>query len=188
MIDLHIITPISRPENIAVIADNLSSVCKELKPIWYCCFDAGVKIPKQPRGITYGFWGKAKKKSFSGNSSRNQMLDLFQSGWTYFLDDDNLLHPNFEKHFLAALQEHPDAQWFIFDQVRKDGSLYLEATPQPIVNHVDSGQCVLKRELIGSLRFIEHYYAADGVLYTSLLLESEPIVIKKIATYYNALR
>jgi len=186
--ELNIITPVSRPENIGIISENLLTVCKEIKPIWYCCFDKGVPLPKKPENITFGFWGNARKKSFFGNSSKNQMLEMFESGWVYFLDDDNLLHPDFEKCFLEAVEQYPSYHWFIFDQIRKDGSLYLEATSRPSINHVDTGQCVVRREAIGILRFKENEYAADGILYTKLLAKEIPIAIRKTATYYNALR
>lgn len=189
-LELHIITPVSRPYFLPEVARSIKSAFHEIQPIWYCSFDNGIAIPDPlpEDGWRLGYWGPTKGKGIYGNNCRNTVLDMFSSGWIYFLDDDNLIHPRLESVFLAALQQYPQAQWFVFHQVLLDGRFYLRATDQPRFGHIDTGQCVLRRELIGEDRFQLDEYAADGLLYTRLSEKCRPVAIPEIATYYNALR
>jgi len=116
------------------------------------------------------------------------LLDLIHDGWVYFLDDDNIIHENFEKAFTSAVDKYPQSQWFCFIQVRKNGEVYLQPTDSPCVGNIDSGQVVLTRALIGNSRFPLHSYAADGELFISLTKCAKPTKIAEVAAYYNYLR
>jgi len=189
MFELNVITPVSRPQLLPRIEKDLRERFSRIRPVWYCVFDSGIYVPPLPvRDISVGFWGSTHVPNSFGGPARNRMLDIIKDGWVYFLDDDNTIHPSFEEAFLEAIKSYPRADWFIFNQVRADGTLYLPATETPKVNHVDTGQCVLRRERIGNLRFNSEVYYADGLFYETLALSGPPVAISKDATYYNALR
>ncbi|GIW59045.1 MAG: hypothetical protein KatS3mg087_0111 [Patescibacteria group bacterium] len=186
-LELHIITPVSRPHLLPQIADSIREGFKQIKPVWYCCFDKNIPIVDKPLGINIAYWDAVKESGCWGYNCRNQILNLFKSGWVYFLDDDNLIHPNMEEVFLRALEAYPECRWFVFRQIRSSGDIYLYETDQPRLGTIDMGQCILDRELIGGLQF-ENKYAADGVFYEQLAQRYKPIAISEAAVYYNALR
>lgn len=184
----------TRVENLPKIAVDLVNHLDELDWKWYCVFDYGIKIP--PRNIVdlvkdnIAFWDTTRHAGHWGSGCRNTALDEIQDDdtWIYFLDDDNTIHHGFQYAFQHALDQNPDAVWFIFNQLRKDGTIYLFATDRPRVNYVDTGQCVLKRWIIRDLRFDLNKYEADGIFYQTLAKEFKPIAIHESVTYYNFLR
>lgn len=137
MLNLHIITPVSRPQN-------LDKIAKTLLPIQPACWHCGVdprrveRLPKlafQPPFTVDLFMGQNPGEW--GNGLRNEALDRIPAdadAWIYFLDDDNGMHPQFRQIAEEALQRYPDARWLIFRQIFRDGRLYLPATVKPIPN------------------------------------------------------
>jgi hypothetical protein len=135
------------------------------------------------------FWGPGPERIGAvGYPQRNWALDNIGTGWIYFLDDDNLLHPSFERAWNESSLLYPDAEWFIFRQVRGNGDVYLKATCPPAVGLIDVGQVIIKREVFASHRFEEDRYDADGRLFQCLAVHTPPRCIDVEATYYNALR
>ena len=163
---------------------------------WWVIFDRNVAdLPARPPDLPLGYWDYGQESdSVGGYSLRNECLEKIDSGWIYFLDDDNLIHPHLEIVFLLARRSFPAAQWFIFRQVRPDGTIYLRPQVPPRVNAVDIGQCVLRRDLMKNTGepippwSFEHHPAADGLLYERLSQDVAPIALDLEATYYNALR
>jgi glycosyltransferase involved in cell wall biosynthesis len=121
-------------------------------------------------------------------AARNWAIERIEGGWVYFLDDDNLIHPEFEAAFHEARRLHPKAGWFIFDQVDAEGTLLRRATCPPTVGHVDLGQAVIRRDVLCGFRFREDRYDADGDLFERLAVAVPPVCVNRQATYYNALR
>lgn len=185
---LHVITPISRPKNLPAL---YKSLCDHLPMAWrwWCIFDRRVKLPpKPPQWRDVAYWGYAPEgPSVAGYGQRNFALDQILDGWIYFLDDDNLIHPRLIPTWSEAIREYPQAWWFIFRQVRPNGAIYLRATCPPRINHVDIGQSMIHRKVIGAQRF-ENQYCADGILFERLAQQFEPVCVDVEATFYNALR
>jgi hypothetical protein len=146
---LHVITPVSRPENLPLLAQSLRGLLS-IPWRWWVVFDRAVaNLPPQPPDLPVAYWDYGQEShSVAGYSLRNECLERINSGWVYFLDDDNLIYPHFEIVFLLARRSFPQGQWFIFRQVRRDGSIYLRPQCPPQVNAVDIGQCVLRRDLV----------------------------------------
>lgn len=190
--ELHIITPVTRIGNVFEIHQNLVNSFKKLDVKWYCIFDSFVSFFANPfvekvGSVSVALWRQSKIQCPWGYACRNQVLDILENGWIYFLDDDNLIHPAFEETFINCLEKFPDSRWFIFRQIRPDGRIYLYETDRPRVNYVDMGQCVVERSVIGNIR-MDNRRDADGKFYEQLLKNVSPIAIPIAATYYNALR
>lgn len=186
---LHIITPITRPHNLNHIYESLQSGLRTSRWCWWCVFD--MDPPRPPlawQNIAY--WGRPEVPSGRvGHPQRNWALDQIKDGWVYFLDDDNLLHPYFEKAWLEAMKRHPKSKWFLFLQVRRSGEVYLLPTEKPTVGKVDTGQGVIARDAIGNWRFpFPWNYWADGEFFEFLARSVMPTCVDVPATYYNALR
>src|ERR1700722_16799221 len=90
----------------------------------------------------------------SGAPQKNLCLEVIKEGWVYFLDDDNLVPPNFEETLLKAIKDHPLALAFIFNQTLRDGTPRLRATDwRGQFGTIDCGQFVIKSVAIGPTRF-----------------------------------
>lgn len=185
---LHIVTPISRPENLEKIHASIRAHVP-IEYRWWCVFDYRVSVPPKPQDWqSVAYWGHGGgPRSAVGYPQRNFVLDQVDTGWLYFLDDDNVIHPRLIRVWLDALQRHPAGLWFIFRQVRPDGRIYLRPHCPPRQNFVDMGQSVIHRSVIGKHRFPEQY-GGDGLLFERLGQWAEVICVDEEATYYNALR
>ncbi len=189
MLELNIVTPVSRPYFLPYIEQDFIKHFKEIRPTWYCIFDVGFRVAPLPiKPINVGCWESNIRPNGYGGGARNIALDKIKEGWIFFLDDDNTIHPDFESVFLGALKDYPDGEWFVFEQVLPDGRTYLKATDKPRIGRIDMGQCVVKRQAIGNLRMAIDRYDADGYFYEALAKTVKPIAIPKPAVFYNALR
>lgn len=196
MIDtLHIVTPVSRPNNLCWLADSIRDNLQNIPWDWWVVFDRAVTIPLKPDYQRIKYWEYGPdENSIGGFSLRNHVLDLIDSGWLYFLDDDNIIHPDLETTLLFSWKSYPSAQWFVFRQVRPDGSVYLHPQCPPRTNSIDIGQCVMRKDLIGQdgepvgpWRFPPRR-DADGVIFQEIAIKVKPVCVDVAATYYNALR
>lgn len=187
---LHIVTPVSRPDNLPRLYRSIRLGFRHTLPAWWVIFDPQVPSPPLPTDWRHiGFWGVGPgHRGAVGYPQRNWALDQIGSGWVYFLDDDNLIHPNLEKAWSEALLACPGRAWYIFRQVRADGSLYLAPHCPPRVGAIDVGQVLIRREALGTWRFEEHRYDADGRLLEAFAAIIPPVCWDAAATYYNALR
>lgn len=184
---LHIITPCSRPYNLMEVGKSipLDIPCK-----WWIIFDMdgeNLVLPERfikETKVETKF--KCLKGGVSGNLQRNYALDKINDGWVYFLDDDNIIHPNFEKAYKSLVLT--DYKGMIFGQQLET----QKRIPRPDyikTCFVDQAQFILKRELIGDLRYIQRY-EADGIFIETLYKKhSEEILItEEILSYYNKLK
>lgn len=119
-----------------------------------------------------------------GNGQRNFALDMIDKGHVYFNDDDTALHP-----FLwRRVQELEDHDFIHFSQIEKGGALRLKGDVVS-VGTIDSHNFIVSRECIGSTRWGNTRYDADGVFATECYHKSKsPIFIPKVLSIYNSLR
>src|SRR4051812_9883602 len=117
---LIIITPVTRPSNLPAIYNNLLSyVGREFSITWYVIFDKRCEQDGREWKERFSRSGNPNltiisvisdvENAVSGNAHRNQVLTLLEKElekhpelsdhWTYFLDDNNILHPDFCKLF-----------------------------------------------------------------------------------------
>lgn len=104
---LNIITPCSRTQHLRSIYYSIGASffnCPT-KINWHIVLDNHVELDKHEiiKCPDFPFvsiiFHQSLTKSYYGNCCRNIALDLIDSGFIYFLDDDNLMHLNFGKYF-----------------------------------------------------------------------------------------
>lgn len=200
--DLNIITPVTRPQNLPKMRDSIAAALRELadwKAIWWVCFDA-THVPAdieimvdgnlETRKLATPSVKDGQAVSASGNAQRNMALEASQSGWVYFLDDDTVLHPNLLSHISSPCHENPKIS-VVVTQTTNNGSVRLVAAPENMhLCAVDSGQVVMCRETIGSRRWRPMHYESDGY-FIEEVYQSNPssfVFINVGLSIYNALR
>ena len=121
---LYIITPCARELNLIFLLHSIEQNIKNFNVIWYICFDAEEKtISKETKDllnsrpyIKYFFYQNVN--SNSGNAQRNYILDnvkIRENVLVYFLDDDNIIHHNFNKLYF---QLDKNIDFYIWQQDR----------------------------------------------------------------------
>lgn len=186
VLKLNIVTPLSRLENLKHILKNIKESFKKITPLSYIILDSKIK---QEINIKDIYYFNRVESSFYGTEQRNLALDNIKDGYVYFLDDDNLIHPDFENILLESVSKHKDKKGFVFNQIRKDGTIYLTAKLPPMSCQIDTGNVVLNRSLIGDIRWEKRY--DHDFLFFAEVYKTNPdkfVTINKIATYYNAIR
>ena len=133
----------------------------------------------------------------SGNSQRNHGMRIVEDGFLYFIDDDNIIHPDLW-NVIPSLDENYYYSW---DQLRNkngdntDWVLFKNEKGKILrgntlkVQHIDTSQIIIPKSMIGSLEWKIDDYAADGILIESLykLNPSAHKYIPKVLCYYNFL-
>lgn len=186
VLKLNIIIPLSRIKNLKHILKNIKESLKKITPLTYIILDPRIK---QNIDTTDIYYLDTVESSFYGTEQRNLALDNINDGYIYFLDDDNLIHPNFENILLESINKYKDKKGFVFNQIRKNGTIYLTAKLPPTNYQIDTGNVVLDRSLIGDIRWEKEYN--HDFLFFAKVYNTNPdkfITINKIATYYNAIR
>lgn len=175
MTNLTIITPCIRYQNLNKISESIPD-----KVRWIVIFDSNKKpdakfIPKNAE--TY-----ILKSPTRGYPQSNLGIDKVDSGWVYFLDDDTLLH----KNLLKTLSNFNGADFIHFNQQFPDGRKRIGG--KVAVKHIDKGNFIVKRSLIGNDRF-ENCASADGMFAEKMYKKAKkPLYLNKCLSVYNALR
>lgn len=197
MILLNIVTAVSRPHNVKLIADNIRKVISKCEVRWYLIFDS-LKVNEYIPEACYYY--DFIPGDISGAPQKNKALDLINSGWVYFLDDDNLMHEEYESCFLEKIKikrnvykngrrQQRQVQGVVFNQLLADGSL-RQGVDQKNGFSVDCAQFTLDREIIGNERFKLDFYASDGALFKAIYDKHKEKIIfaDEALTYYNAIK
>jgi hypothetical protein len=167
---LHVLTAVSRPENLPVIADSLglaASAAPEVRVAWHWRFDL-------------------ERQHVGGQAVKNALLDGINGGWCWCLDDDTLVHPDLLAMFQEALRLCPDAGAVVVSQRRTTGSV-LQAQPHWMVpGGVDIGQAIIRRSVIGQER-IPISYEGDGMFLQSLLPTTKTVYLPEVLSLHNAI-
>jgi hypothetical protein len=96
MNELTIVTPCHRQHNLDKVFDSIQF---EKITRWMIVYDPTKPVPihqkfNHPK-ISEFHMDFSEPWSWCGNSQRDYALDKIQSGWIYFLDDDNIMHNGF---------------------------------------------------------------------------------------------
>ncbi len=184
---LTIVTPCSRPGNLASICPSIDAGRKLFDITWLVVFDERCVTRFPVPGATVA--GVSDSRSIVGNAQRNLALDLIAQGWVYFLDDDNLMHPSFFTGLRAAIATRPDVSAFAFPQDM--GSWTRRAAPETMrMGQVDMAQVCAQRDLIADRRFTLGVYEADGYFIQDLYAADPAkwVFWSQPCCFYNALR
>lgn len=183
---LHIITPVIRADNLWKIALFLPVGFVDVT--WWTVFDQHNHTRRLPY-LELEFINRLSVpsgQSVSGNAQRNAALEKIEDGYVWFLDDDTLPHPGLG-HWLAAWNGAP-VKAAVFGQLREMGREYVG--PLPVKRgHIDMGQAVIRRDVIGKVRFNETLVDADGVFLEEVIRLPLPDKVSHDAlSLYNWLR
>ncbi len=189
---LNIITPVSRPQFLEIIYHSIESTVT-IPWKWYTVIDSiVVKEIIEPLSNNHIVeYCNKKVNNFTdwGNSCRNVGLDLVKDGWVYNLDDDNILHPNFNNAMLNALNYYPQHVGYTFIQEfpnRKVRSVPFQHQPQ----HLDTAAFIFRRDAIADLRFDPTVRLCDKQFYNDMYDKYWPCIahISDAACYYDFLK
>lgn len=166
---LHIITAVSRPDNLAALAESIAGASDYFHVCWHLESDAAPHV--------------------GGQRLKNQALDRIGDGWVWMLDDDNAAHPCFFARLRALLDTHDTAWAFAFSQRLPDGAIRRAGPDTMRLDAVDIAQVVFRRDAIGARR-LDESYGGDGLLIEALHTAAPAgwIFCEEPLCYYNRLR
>tara|TARA_E500000331_G_scaffold62644_1_gene57386 strand:+ start:936 stop:1616 length:681 start_codon:yes stop_codon:yes gene_type:complete len=130
----------------------------------------------------------SQKGEIQGNAQRNKGLDYVSKNFSdqnifiYFLDDDNIVNPNFYK----LLRDIKINYFYTFDQQR---NRYVFSGENPKVYQIDLGMFLFDFKLANDIRFRLDKYEADGIYVEDCCNKDikKHIYVPNIYTYYNYL-
>jgi len=178
---LNIVTPCSRPENLKAIGESINIPSDRFR--WIVVFDCEEgKIDQSNIPSNCEYYFHKDSRSCYGNAQRNFALDLIDSGYIYFNDDDTLIHPLLWEEIKSF-----KCDFISFDQEKKSGELRLVGG-NICIGNVDSHNVVIHKSLVMESRFELGNYSADGVFISECYTRSKNnFYIKKVLSTYNLL-
>lgn len=178
---LNIITPCSRPANLAAIERSITIPRDRFR--WIVVFDApavpDVYIP--PIAEPYAHQNPS---SGWGHAQRNFALDRIEVGHVYFNDDDTAIHP----HLWEYVGDRGAHDFISFSQVDRYMALRLKGDDIR-VQHIDSHNFIVDSRLCRDVRFDITKYWADGVFAVDCYRHAKsPLFIDRVLSVYNSLQ
>lgn len=164
---LNVLTAVSRPENLALLADSLAIAVSRsnVRVIWRWLFDL-------------------ERENVGGQAIKNTLLDEVPDGeWVWIVDDDTLVH----EEILRLVEAFPSYDAVVFSQTRSDGRVLPACQENVGVGGIDIGQAFLRRELIGKHR-IPLDYNGDGMFLAAVLAPTANVLYHPAAlSLHNAI-
>lgn len=181
--EITLITPCSRPQNIEVIRRSINFPCR-----WFVVYDSDL-VPDDAL-TDPAIINMAVKGGVAGKQQCNAALDVITDGWVYVLDDDNLIHPDFYATVDRIVEQMPHLNAVLLAQ--QTGHGIREVSPRSVrVGGIDQAQYIIRRDIIGNLRFVDKY-EADGIMIEAIYQNTDQSLFyfynKEAVTYYNKLR
>jgi hypothetical protein len=164
-VKLHVLTAVSRPENLGFVADSLAKATSgtRIEICWHWRLDLA-------------------RQHIGGQAVKNAMLDTITDGWVWCLDDDTLAHED----VLRAFEVGPHHDAFILSQRRVTGRVLVAAPENVQVGEIDIGQAMLRREWIGDRRIPEDYNG-DGMFLREVLHGARIVWVPEPFSLHNAI-
>jgi hypothetical protein len=187
---LNIITALSRPENLVVMADSITLAAAHFLVNWWI---VGPELPADLPLVAASIELIRHPHSAGGQLQKNQAIERIPDGneWVWILDDDNTAVPGFFERLKIEIARIPTARAVIFSQKSKEGHIRLTAAPQNVGPcNIDTAQFVLRRDLIGDDRIIDSY-CGDGEFIGAIHRRASQVftfVPDPPLVYYNSLR
>lgn len=209
---LNVITAGSRIENLYKIEHNLKTRIKDFETRWYVIFDRQRMYCNVPTDLDFYHVEvvDGNTPDCSGAIQKNKALDIIEEGWIYALDDDNKIHPEFNKALREAMFFFPKAEGFVFTQITHQGKRRILAqvpmkqnvvvlweknqmkiqNTYPEMGPIDAGQYIVNASMVKkyNARYKPFVYDSDRYFFNSLYNKPGIIYIDRPVVYYNALR
>jgi hypothetical protein len=181
---ITVITPCTRPENLKMLFESINF---EFVNEWIIVYDYNVLNPSSlsPRfdHPQISEYYVANDHSVSGNYQRNYALSKIkdENVYLYFLDDDNIIHPDLYTVPLAP------GNFYSFDQLRNN-EVFQGTTPRP--QRIDSAMVLIYYPLVKGIKWELEHYHSDGIYINECykVCIGRWIYINKILCYYNKLQ
>ena len=177
---LTIITPCCRAENLPKLYESINF---SLIDKWIIVYDTSKNrsynnIYKEHPKITEI---DCCHEGLTGNPQRNLGISMVTDGFIFFLDDDNIVHPDFW-NILPTLQEDFFYTWDQENGLKGD-KIELE--------HIDTSMFIVPKKICKNLKWKpnERWYA--DYLFIKTIYDHFPshhVYIPKALCYYNKLR
>lgn len=184
---MYIVTACARPNNLQKMYESIKfdKIAK-----WAIIYDNrqfpfSAKWPAHEKIVELSCTGHG----IAGHPQRNMFLDIAKQqgvdGYFYFLDDDNIMHPD----FWSLLDHIQPGHIYTFDQERKDHLQVLKGDVVE-VGKIDTSSYTIDLDLIGDVRFDSTRYDGDGLFVVSLYEKHRLkfLYIDRVMAYYNYLR
>lgn len=184
---LTIITPCYRLDNLKTIYD---SIKWDYVNEWIIVYD-GSKIAKNPE--MYSDYPKIREfvhnsEGAWGNPQRNYALDQIENPHTlvYFLDDDNLIHPDLYSLLDEIREQRHEPKMYCFNQEYKDGGLRNLGNRFQI-GDVDTAMLLIHGSLCSNIRWQLYPLEADGIFNIDCYNQNREncIYVDRILCYHN---
>ncbi len=200
---ISIITRCTRQHNLKTVKESIfNNIPKGVKIDWHIIFDVNAL-----KDIDAEMLGNLKDKNtiFHFERGDNQgmlypqsskLIESFKNCWVYFLDDDNLMHPNFYKIINENVKNNPDKFIHVVSQFvdGKDfsGLKIRLADPKSVKKgHIDLAQYIVHSNVYNTFNYkFKPDYCADGILIEQIFNENPnwfAFIIDELC-YYNALQ
>ncbi len=181
---LSIVTPCDRPENLPRMLPTIPEGAEWIVVMDRSnCDDVPPAVLRHPLARVMAHEGGSW-----GNRQRNLGMWEAAGDFVYFLDDDNIIHPN-----LMPLLDRVTGVFrepaLVMDQVNADGSLRMRAT-FPAPGRVDTAQVVLPRFLALGAEWADSRRDADGQFFFDVLVRRPDLFVglNEPGCFYNYLR
>lgn len=185
IVDLTVVTLVTRPANLPAIADSIEAALAAATPYeielrWLVVFDQRKLAGSAGDFATALSFDDGRIGPRDGHVViphhewagepflRNYALDQIKTGHVAWIDDDNAMEVFFLLALGEALVADPTAA-VVFDQRRKEGGIRLVAAPDRMhYGAVDTAQVIAPRDLYGDRRFANRHEGCDGQMYEEL--------------------
>ena len=129
---------------------------------------------------------KSSLNGVVGNTQRNYGLSFVEEdNYIYFLDDDNIIHPD----FWEIIEELETDTIHTFNQIRdKYNNILLGNSIE--MYHIDTAMYIIHKNMIGNIKWQEDLYSADGKFITDIYKTGKykHIYFNTLYCYYNYLK
>jgi len=197
---IHLVTAVSRPENLPRIHKSISLAISrsKLKTKWILVVDDVSAIPPAMDAILKDGAFEVEKivhrdgKCSYGIDQKNAGMASIADGYYHCIDDDNIVHRNFFSGLERAMTAHPGKRAFVFGQQRWDTIKSLVASPDRMeYGKIDNTMFAVHSSLIGSHRYdLSRSGREDFHFFRKLydLHRDEFVFISETLAYYNYIR
>ena len=197
---IHLVTAVSRPENLRRIhkSISLSLSASKLKAKWILIVDdlnavsaTASAVLKEGAFEVEQIVHRDGKCSY-GIDQKNAGMASIVDGYYHCIDDDNIVHRDFFPGLERAMEANPKKRAFVFGQRRWDDIKSLVASPDRMeYGKIDNTMFVVHSTLIGSHRYdLTRSGREDFHFFRKLydLHREEFVFISETLAYYNYIK